>query len=278
MGCDISSEKMCKEFLVMNDNNPIYKNLEFTWEDDDIDYYIIISFATNDFHVPERTIVFQMEPHMLDSDKLWGSKRWGVWANPDPNVYMHVRQHPKYLNVAQWMFMEPNTINTKRKDKVMAVISEKTHDVGHQNRINFIKYVEDHGYDFIDVYGTANHHGFKNYVGTLDSKILQTEYKYVFSSENNYEDGYITEKLWESFVTCSLCFYHGAPDSGKYIHPYAYVPIDSSDKEGTLQIMLDAIKNDLWSKRLHNIIKMKDKTVNEYGFFPLVYKLINKIE
>lgn len=278
MGCDVSAEKICKEFLVMNNNNSVYKNLEFTWLDENIDFYVIISFATKEFHVPERTIIFQMEPHMLNSDKLWGSKCWGVWANPDPNKYMHVRQHPKYLNVAQWMFPEPEAINMKRKDKIFAVISEKTHDIGHQNRIEFIRYVESLGYDIIDVYGTANHHGFRNYIGTLDSKILQQEYKYVFSCENNREDGYITEKLWESFISCSLCFYDGAPDANKYIYSEAYVLVDSANKEETLQLILDAINDDLWSKRLYYIIKMKDLTVEKYGFFPLVYNLINKIE
>lgn len=276
MGCDISDEKICKEFLIMNHNNPIYKNLEFTWNDD-VDYYVIISFSTHGFHIPEKTIVFQMEPNMLGSDKLWGSKMWGIWANPDPAKYLHVRQHPKYLNVAQWQFPEPDNINMDRYDKCIAIISEKTHDIGHQNRINFIKYVEEQGINIIDIYGTANHHNFRNYKGTLDSKILQTKYKYTFSSENNYEDGYITEKLFESFISCSLCFYHGAPDSHKYIISDSYVPIDSSKKEETLQCMLNAIENNLWLKKISSIIKMKDKTINEYGFFPVVYKLINNL-
>lgn len=262
----------------MNNNNPIYKNLEFTWFSNDIDYYIIISFATDsDFFIPERTIIFQMEPHMLGSDCLWGSKCWREWANPDPTKYLHVRQHPKYLNVAQWMFPEPENINMIRQDRFIAVISEKTHDIGHQNRISLIKYIEQQGHDIIDVYGTANHHNFKSYKGMLDSKILQQEYKYVFSCENNREDGYITEKLFESFVSCSLCFYDGAPDTVKYIYPEAYVAIDASRHEETLSLMLDAIEEDLWSKRLPYIIKMKDLTVNKYGFFPLVHSIINKI-
>jgi hypothetical protein len=275
MGCGLQSEQICKEFLVMNNNNPIYKNLEFTWTDD-VDYFVIISFATdNDYYIPNRTIVFQMEPNLLNSNNLWGSKMWGKWANPDPNVFLHVRQHPQYLNVAQWMFPVPKNINMIRKNKIIAIISEKTHDIGHKNRINFIKYVESLGYDIIDVYGMQNYHNFKNYCGTIDSKILQQEYKYVFSSENNYEDGYITEKLWESFISCSLCFYHGSPDADRYIYKNSYIPIDSSNEEETLQIMLDAIRTDLWSKYLPHIIRMKDITINEYGFFPLVSSIIN---
>lgn len=261
----------------MNNSSTLYKNIEFTWLDDNIDYYVIISFATDDdYFIPDRTIVFQMEPHLLNSDKKWGSKCWGIWANPDPNKFLHVRKHPEYLNVAQWMFPEPEIINLVRKDKCIAIISEKTHDIGHQNRINFIRYIEELGHDFIDVYGTSNHHNFKNYKGTIDSKILQTEYKYVFSSENNYEEGYVTEKLWESFISCSLCFYHGAPDADKYIDPESYIPVNSADKEETLNIMLFAINNDLWSRQLCHIIKMKNKVVNEYGFLPIVHKLVNK--
>lgn len=258
----------------MNNNKPIYKNLEFVY--DNPDYYVIISFAMYyDTYIPERSIIFQMEPYVYDLTKNWGIHAWPKeWSDPNVKEYLHVRKHSEHLNVAQWMFTEPKEINLKRKDKFIAIISEKLMDSGHINRVEFIKYIEFLGYDIIDIYGTANHHNFRNYKGTLDNKIIQTEYKYVFSVENNKEYNYATEKIWESFISCSLCFYDGCPNLSDYINSLAYVAIKCSNKELTLNAMIKAIDNDLWSQRLPYIIEAKDKTVNEYGFFEVVYNIL----
>lgn len=280
LGCGIPAEQMYREFLVMNDNDPMYKNLEFTWTDDNIDYFVIISFALDhEYFIPERTIIFQMEPWVYDLSKNWGVHAWVEhWRNPDPKKFLHVRKHIDYLNAGQWMFSIPKEINLIRHNKLIAVISEKTHDTGHQNRINMIRYIEDNNHDIIDVYGTRNHHNFKSYKGTLDSKILQQEYKYVFTVENSNESNYATEKIWESFITTSLAFYDGCPNLSDYINPLAYVAIDTTKKEETLQIMLEAIQSNLWLTRLPYIKEAKELTINEYGFFPLVDSIINKIE
>ncbi len=278
MGCGINSEQICKEFLIMNDDNPIYKNLEFVYDDVDIDYFVIISFANDDeYFIPEKTIIFQMEPYVYDLSKNWGTHSWDTkWANPDETKFLHIRRHPKYLNVAQWQFHIPKTINSVRRDKFIAIISAKIQDTGHRNRIDFIKYVEERGHDIIDVYGYQNYHNFKNYKGSITDKGIQSDYKYVFSVENNQEYGYITEKLWESFISCSLCFYQGAPDADNYIYPESFVAIDSTNKEETLSLMLDAIENNLWSKRFCHILNARNMTIEKYGFFPIVYDIINE--
>lgn len=278
MGCGVDSSQLSKEFLVMNNNITTYKNLEFI--DEDPDYYVIISFALHYEHfVPEKSILFQMEPWVYDTTKNWGRRVWPKeWSDPDPNKFLYIKGSPNSLNVAQWMFSVPETINMDRKDKFIAIISEKIHDEGHINRVNFIKYVEEQGHDIIDVYGTANHHNFRNYKGKLDSKIKQQEYKYVFSVENNREYNYATEKIWESFISCSLCYYDGCPNLSDYVSQEAYVSINTTKKEETLQLMLNAIENNLWSKRLYQIIHAKDITITEYGFLPVIYKIINKIE
>ena len=264
----------------MINSDPVYRNLEFTWLDDNIDYYVIISFANDsDFFVPERTIIFQMEPWVYDPNKNWGISNWHEkWRNPDPTKYLHVRKHVDYLNPAQWMFETPKTINMQRQDRFIAIISEKLIDDGHINRVNFIRYVEEQGHNIIDVYGTANHHNFRNYIGTLENKVLQETYKYVFTVENNREHNYATEKIFESFITCSLAFYDGCPNLNDYVDSLSYVPIDCTNQRETLLLMLDAINTDLWSKRLFYIRHARDETINKYGFFPLVHSIINKNE
>ena len=40
-------------------------------------------------------------------------------------------------------------------------------------------------------------------------------YKYYFMAENNFEPGFITEKLWEPIICECLVFNQGAPDVAK---------------------------------------------------------------
>lgn len=276
MGSGMSSKEICKDFLIMNNNNSTYKNIEFV-HDDVSDYYVIISYALDEYYIPNRTIIFQMEPTVFDPTKNWGTKCWGEWANPDPNKFMHVRSHSKYLNAAQWMFSIPKEINMIRHNKIIAIISGKLIDTGHINRVNFIKYVESLGHDFIDIYGFHNYHNFRNYKGTLDEKSLQSDYKYVFSVENNREFNYATEKIWESFISCSLCFYDGCPNLSDYINSKAFVSIDCSKHEESLSIILNALNNDWWTNRLSYIMEAKAQTINKYNALEIAYKLVNNI-
>lgn len=274
LGSGINPEYLCNEFLIMNNNNKYYKDLEFVGTDTDIDYYVIISYAMDDHHVPNKTIIFQMEPWVYDDTKQWGIKMWGEWAKPDKTKYMHVQDHERYLNPAQWFFVAPEKVNMKRKDKAIAIISSKLVDTGHINRVNFIRYAEEQGYNIIDIYGYENYHGFKNYKGTLDDKTIMEQYKYVFSVENNNEHNYATEKIWESFISCSLCFYDGCPNLHDYINPLAYIAVDSSNQKETLSTMLDAMKEDLWYQRLSYLKEAKEKTMKEYNALEVAHRVI----
>lgn len=262
----------------MNNNKLYYKNLEFV-ENEPIDYYIIISFATDDEHyIPEKTIILQMEPWVYDRSKNWGIHAWPKkWSDPDKSLYFHVRQHKDFLNTAQWTFPIPKEIKTTKLNKFIAIISDKYIDEGHINRVNFIKYIESKGHNFIDVYGHSNSHKFKNYMGFLESKIIIEDYMYVFSVENNREFNYATEKIFEAFIAGSLCFYDGCPNLSDYFNEMSYVPIDCADKDHTLQIMLNALESNLWQERLQYIEDAKKLTYSKYGFLPIINNLLQQI-
>ena len=83
-------------------------------------------------------------------------------------------------------------------------------------------------------------------------------YKYYFMVENNYEENFITEKLWEPIHCESLCFYWGCPNVEDHIDPMAFVKLDESF-EVSLEIIQNAIRDDLWSKRLPYIKKEKNR-------------------
>lgn len=279
IGCDINSIEMFKSFYemaedVIDDMSFNYKSLIFTAKDESIDFYVIIGFTTIDYYNPSKSIVLQMEPWVYDLSKNWGVKCWGVWSNPDPNTFMHVHNHKRYLNPAQWFFKIPQHINYERKNKIIAIISSKYLDSGHKNRIDFIKYVESLDYDIIDIYGYENFHNFKGYKGTVSNKNIIQNYKYMLSAENNNEHNYATEKIWEAYIAYTLCLYDGCPNLLNYVDDNSYIKVSLNNKKESLDILLNTISDNLWEKYLPNIINTRQKVIEKYNVFEVINNII----
>lgn len=289
----------------MCERNFRWKNIEMTWSNnpDEIDYYVIINYPmnANEHYVPERTLVYQMEPTVFDASKRWGTKTWGEWANPDPAKFMHVNAHSKFLNCVQWIFRYPlkqlrdsstNFRPEHKLDRISCILSSKKSDEGHILRNALISYIESESpsfsnastndlQSFFNVFGQSNYFNYRSYIGKLpeDNPLYGIKpYKYYFMCENNAEHNYATEKIWEPILCETLCFYWGCPNLDDYIDSRAYVRLDVADKEGSLRIMEDAIKNDLWSERIPYIRAAKEKILNELAFFPRLQSIIETHE
>ena len=284
-----SSRDVCLEFLTMykDGNSQEWSNIEITWENTNIDYYVIINMpmnGTNEYYEPEKTIIFQMEPWVYNETRNWGVKTWGEWANPDPKKFMKVFRHADHLNNVQWQVSPPppppppppeQITGDEKLNKIICILSQKIHDEGHKKRVDFLKKNDLLCLDNIHVYGRENYHGLKSYVGVTDNKRELSKYKYYFSCENNSEKNYATEKIWEPILFECLCFYWGCPNLEEYIDSRAFVrlPLDNFDE--CVSIITQAIEEDWWSQRIDIIKKEKQKILNELGFFPRLNKIIN---
>ena len=164
---------------------------------------------------------------------------------------------------------------------ISTICSSKYYDPGHKKRIDFLKYMEtkEKSAFNIDIFNMDNHHNFKNYKGGVkpfrDKSKGMIQYKYYFMCENNFEPGFITEKLWEPILCESLVFYCGAPDVYNYIDPMSFVQINLDDFEKAYGIISDAIQSNLYEQRLPHIRKMKERLLNEMQFFPRIEQIIN---
>jgi hypothetical protein len=270
MLCDwCSSKDLCNGWKIMCENNYKWKNIEMTWEDENIDYYVIFNSPNrNDFYIKEKTIIFQMEPKSI-------SNKWGVWANPNPKDFLFVGTHEKCLNTVELHFKKiPKEINDKnRYNKPLIILSGKKDEPGHIKRINLVKNI-----NLIDVYGKKNYHEVLNYKGELpnnNKEDLFIKYKYSFNTENNSEYNYATEKIWEPIICENLCFYWGCPNLEEYIHPLSFVRLDLDNIDESIKIIEKAIKEDWWSQRIEFIREAKNKILNELIFFNKINKIIN---
>jgi hypothetical protein len=284
------SKTLCDEWNWMSKGNYKWDNIQITWEDSNIDYYVIINKPKpDDFYIEEKTIVFQMEPQCINIEQNWGIKTWGEWANPDPNKFLMVRTSKNYLNITQWQlnltynyFKNEKIIKDDSIDKIISSIcSSKYFDPGHIKRIDFLKFIEEKNDSEvqINIYGADNLHGFKSYKGQLsvkDKHLGIIPYKYYFMCENNSEPNYITEKLWEPILSETLVFYWGCPNISEYINPLAYIQLDMDDFEKSFKIIKESIVNNLWEQRIKHIREEKEKILDYYNFFPTLKRIIDE--
>jgi GR25 family glycosyltransferase involved in LPS biosynthesis/tetratricopeptide (TPR) repeat protein len=284
-----SSEDLCKEWLKMTKSTSgkyKWNDLEITWSDEDIDYYVIINKPRDgDKYIAEKSIIYHMEPWCA-GDQNWGVKTWGEWARPDPKNFLQVRTHDKFVNTVFWQLnLTYNQLQTmdmvsQKKltlDKVVSSIcSSKYFDPGHKKRIDFLKYLEEKGFP-LHIYNEDNQHGFKSYQGkarpSVDKEKGLVPYKYYFMCENNAERNFVTEKLWEPILCESLCFYWGCPNVADIVDPRAYVQLDMNDFESAYNTMNAAIQMNLWEERLPYIKAAKQKIL-ENSFFPTLEKVL----
>jgi GR25 family glycosyltransferase involved in LPS biosynthesis len=279
-----SSKNVCNEFSNMCDNQELFswKNIQITWEDKDIDYYVIINYPNqNEYYDPKKTIVFQMEPYVHDKDKNWGVKTWGKWENPTD--FLEVRgRHTEHNNIAFWQLEltlnEIKDLKIEKMNKISSICSSKYYDPGHIKRIDLLKFLENKEDIEIDIYNQDNKHNFKNYKGKKTPYVDKSEgilnYKYYLMIENNFERNFITEKIWEPILCETLVFYYGCPNITDYIDKDAFVLLDINDFEKSYQIIKTAIEEDWWSQRIDIIRKEKEKILNNYCFFPTIENII----
>jgi GR25 family glycosyltransferase involved in LPS biosynthesis len=277
----VNSKQLCEEWNHMSKGNYCWDNIEITWEND-VDFYVVIN-KTNEYFVPERTIVFHMEPWCGDSNQNWGVKTWGEWAEPKESKFLQVRSHKNFYNNAFWQlkatYQELKTEKIIKTKLLSSICSSKYFDPGHIKRIDFLKYIENKNDDIVrvDIYNTDNNHQFKSYVGPHpkgNKDVGITPYKYYFMAENNDEHNFITEKIWESLVTETLCFYWGCSNISDWINPKAYIVLNLDNFEEAFQTVKQAIINNEWEKRIEVIRQEKQKVLEYFNFFPTLQRVL----
>jgi GR25 family glycosyltransferase involved in LPS biosynthesis len=283
-----TSETVCKEWSDMCENNFTWKNIEITWKNINIDYYVIINKPLyNDYYDPSKTIIFQMEPWVKDEKCNWGVKTWGEWSIPDEKKFLSVNSRKNNThNNAFWQLglKLPQLLDFKfeKTNKISSICSSKYFDPGHILRIDLLKYIEEKNDLTIDIYNKDNSLKWRNYKFPVtphkDKYKGIVNYKYYFMMENNFEENFITEKIWEPILCECLVFYYGCPNVSKYINPLAYVELDITDFEKCYQTIKQAIEEDWWSQRIDIIRQEKEKILNELAFFPRIQKIIEDNE
>ncbi len=280
------SEQICHEWDRMSQGNLSWNDIQVTWSDEDVDFYVIVNSPwPGESYRPERTIVFQMEPWCPEPHQTWGVKTWGEWSRPDPARFLQVRSHRDYLNNGFWQLKatyEQLRSRPVRKTAVLSsIISPKYFDPGHVKRVDFLRFIEERDDDVVrvDMYAHDNPLAFKSWVGPhppghKDAALLP--YRYFLGVENNREVNFVTEKLWEPLLTETLCFYWGAPNASDHIDERAFITIDLDDFEAAFNTIKSAILADEWGQRREVLRHEKQRVLEHLQFFPTLERILRE--
>ena len=280
-----SSSQICDEWNRMSQGDLRWNDIQIC-SDDDADFFVIVNYPFGDEHyVPERTIVFQMEPWCGEDHQTWGVKTWGVWSKPDDARFLQVRSHDRFLNNVFWRMKSTYSelrLNSVEKTGLLSTMcSEKYFDPGHIKRVDFLRYCDAQNDDVVNVemFAYDNKLGLDCWVGPHppgenDATLLP--YRYFIGVENNVEHNFITEKLWEPLLAEALCFYWGAPNASEHVDSQAFIPIDLDDFESAFATIKDAIETDQWSKRVEIIRNEKRRLLEELQFFPTIERILRE--
>lgn len=277
----LSSNQLREIWNKMSKGNYRWNNIKILSESDKTvpDYYVIINAPQkDDLYIPEKTIVFQMEPEMEKSPH-----HWHEWSSPDPKKFLKVILHKDEYNNNEWHLSK--TYDELKKMRIMktnnslsTVLSSKYRDPGHIKRIDFVKFLEKKDFP-VHVYGD-NKWEYKDFKGDLPYHCKDNamfSYKYVFNCENRSVKNYYTEKLIDGILAECLVFYSGCYNARDFINEKAFVYLELSNFEEDYKKIKTAIEEDWYTQRLPYIREAKAKIMDNLQFFPRLENILNSI-
>jgi hypothetical protein len=251
-------------------NKMMPKNCKVKVTAEEQPYKIIInSPPPNTSYIPEKTMVFRMEPDCDVNFKSW-------FSHHSEKNFLRFFDFKYYRNNTEWHLKEDyeTLLNLKpQKTKTISSIMSGLYFMeGHKLRINFLKELEKE--IEIDIYGKDNVHNFTNYRNALEyhnksAGILP--YKYTFIAENCDINNYFTEKINDAILGETLCFYWGCSNLENYLPRQSFIRLPLHNIKESINIVKTAIAENEWEKRLPAIREAKEKILKEYSFFNRIY-------
>lgn len=106
--------------------------------------------------------------------------------------------------------------------------------------------------DFLDKYNDKIQN--KSCYNSPELLEVYNQYKFIICFENSKTDGYITEKIFNVFLSGAVPIYDGPPNINDYIHKTAYIPFD----ENVLKTLVTVYNNHTLYNNYVNSPKTKE--------------------
>lgn len=164
-----------------------------------------------------------IEPHSYDPAFLENFGRVYTW---DDKLVDNQKFFKFYYPVLNGPIPDPPSFQEKKLCTLISSCAESSYSKElYSERENAVRFFEDHPEDF-DLYGRNWHkRSYTTYKGTIPNKSdVLKNYRFSICYENTKDvDGYITEKIFDSF--CALCVpvYYGASNITQYIPKECFI-------------------------------------------------------
>ena len=164
------------------------------------------------------------------------------------------------FNIKYLKLIRKKVLNSHKRTRFCAAVISNTYWTD-KFRLEFIK--ELNKYKFIDMGGK-----YKNNVGYVKNKIkFLSSYKFSIAMENTEANGYLSEKIIESFMSGTIPIYYGDYMADEYINPKSFILIRGKND------MLEKID---YIKKIDNNDELYKNIIRENIFIDKYYK--EKIE
>mgnify|MGYP001472321342 CR=1 FL=1 len=156
-----------------------------------------------------------------------------------------------------------------KKEKLISVFcTDKEFTEVQKVRLNFVKKLKYVFGDDLDWYGTDLQ------INTKYDGIAK--YKYHLVLENQINNNFISEKLYDSFLGDSYPIYAGAPNLDKYFSKNSFTPINLNDFNGSLNKISTCIENNMYEKNKENLRNSREIVLDKFNLIKRIDKIVEE--
>lgn len=112
---------------------------------------------------------------------------------------------------------------------------------------------------------------------SLELLQIYNQYKFIICFENSYNDGYITEKIFNCFLAKSIPIYSGSPIVEKFLNTESFINIQY-DSDLSIDKSMKLLENLINNETLYNEIINKNKISSSYDDEDYMKKMVNFID
>lgn len=180
-------------------------------------------------------------------------------------TYLH-QGHPWFVNKSYDELIANKYV--EKTKQISIVTSNKQFTKGHRKRYDFTMALKECFGDQIDLFGR----GIRDFDDKWD---VLAPYKYSIPIENDVCDDWITEKLYDCYLSHTFPLYYGSPNVNSYFSENSYLKIDINNLDHSKRTIESVLNDPLhYEKHLGHLIQAKEKYLNTYNIFPLIVDLI----
>jgi hypothetical protein len=257
-----------------------WEGIQFTFDEvEKCDVVVVINHPRKDIKIKCRKggrILFIQEPPYQRNDYL---KSYFPFFDKiicafdkanSANIINDQAALPWHINKNYDELMNLQNTNSEKANKISWITSNSNVNPGHKPRLKFLEILKQTDLN-VDVFGRG--------INAINDKFDGIyPYQYTLAIENYADKNYWTEKIADAFLCYTMPIYYGCENIEDFFPKGSFIKIDIHKPTEAIEIIKNALKNDLWKKNIGAITEARNLVLNKYQFFPFVKELIANLD